>query len=350
MLIVGNSGDWKSAFIKSLEGIDNCIKIDRITKNTLATGMKDECDLGTHLQNSSHILLFPDMASMTSMHKEDKNEIWGQFRTLYDGDIFKRTGSGVTKEYENCHVTMIACTTQAIRDEILVHAQLGTRELMYDTEADAVDDKYKMEGAWKNEKYEEEMIREMQSCVYDFLKFNKIKDIKIPDDIKKFLFKEASRLKILRASANVDRTNKELINPVYPEVPTRLIKQFKRIYISLKSLDENYPDEKVKEIITRIVDSSGDKVRQKIIKFLKNKKNFEFKIVDIHKKLKIGKSSIKRQLEILWNLDIVTKDIREERIGGYSFFDKDDGHVETRGGFMKEILYYRYNDKAKEKP
>lgn len=340
MFIVGNSGDWKSAFARSLEGIENIKKIDQLTKNTLATGMKDTWDLGSELQNNSTILLFPDLASLTSMNTDEKNAIWGQFRSLYDGDIYKSTGGGVSKAYSDCHVTILACTTQAIRDEILIHAQLGTRELMYDTETDMTDNDFKMNMAWENEQYEIQMKTDIQNVVCNFLRTHKVKDIEIPFKIKEFLKKESERLSILRATATIDRKHRELINPVYPEVPTRLIKQLKRIYVSLKSLDEKYPDKKCKEIIKRIVNSSGNKVRQQILAVLKKDHKKKFKISEIHKSTKIGRFSIKGQLEILWNLDVITKEVIEERIGGYW----DDISQIVKGGKIEEVSYYEYKD------
>ena len=344
MFIVGSSGDWKSAFTRGLEGLPNVIKVDQLTKNTLATGMKDAWDLGKDLQNKSSILLFPDLASLTSMNGDEKNIIWAQFRNLYDGFILKSTGGGVKKQYENCHVTLIACTTPAIRDEILVHAQLGTRELLYDTEADAVDDDLKMDMAWENEQYEEQMQQDIKNIVHMFIKGHEIKDIEITDDLKQFFKKEAKRLKILRASGAIDRRNRELINPLSPEVPTRVIKQFKRIYIALKSLDKDYPDEKCKEIISRIVDSSGNKVRQQIMDFLRKNPDRRYKIIEVHKNTRIGRSACKSQLEMLWNLDVISKDIVEERIGGY--VTNYDGYETTRGGKIEEISYYQYRREA----
>lgn len=338
IFIVGNSGDWKSAFTRGLEGLSHVIKIDQITKNTLASGQKDAHDLGQELHQENKILLFPDMAVLTSVNKDDKNVIWGQFRNLYDGFINKRTGSGINKKYEGCHVTMIACTTPAIRDEILIHAQLGTRELMYDTVADEVDDDLKMGKAWENEQFEQEMQEEIGEIVCDFVMYHKIKDIQITPEIKDFLMKEAKRLKILRATGMTDKRYNELYNPVYPEVPTRLIKQLKRIYISLKSLDDDYPDKKAKQIITHIVDSSGNKVRQLILDGLGE--NRWFKISDIQHITKIGRSAVKSQLEMLWSLNVVDKEIREERIGAYVVSTQYG--EEERGGRIEEVAYYRY--------
>lgn len=346
MFIVGNSGDWKSAFVRSLEGMSNVIKVDQITKNTLASGKKEANDLGKQLKDTSKILLFPDLAALTSMNNDDKNAIWGQFRNLYDGFIDKMTGSDVHRKYNNCHVTLIACTTHAIRDEILIHAQLGTRELMYDTNADMVDNDQKMDMAWMNEQCEYEMCQDISNVVQNFLTFKKIMDIEISSEIKEFLKHEANRLAILRASAMVDKTHKELINPVYPEIPTRLIKQFKRIYISLKSLDNNYPDEKAKEIISHIVDSSGNRVRQIIIDFMKHN-NFNgnldekwLKIPEIQQGTRLGRKAIKAQLEMLWNMGLVEKEVREERIGGFVTYDYDLKAEVEKGGRIEEIAYY----------
>lgn len=336
MYIVGNSGDWKSAFVKTLEGCKNVIKRDQITKNTLASGKEGVEDLGSELNQTSTILIFPDLAALTSMNTDDKNAIWGQMRNLYDGFIDKQAGSGVHRVYDGCHVTMIACTTQTIRNEILIHSQLGTRELMYDTNAEEADNDFKMDKAWENEEYEKEMDQEMHEAVDSFLTYNKIKRIIVPNDMKQWLKKEANRLSILRATGVVDRTYKELINPIYPEVPTRLIKQFKRLYIALKSLDDNYPDKKVKEIISHIVDSSGNKVRQIVMKTVQIEKDW-LKVAEIQQKTRLGRKSIKGQLEMLWNLRIIEKEVRQESISGY-----ENGRIE-------DIAYYKFIDKTQTK-
>lgn len=338
LFIVGASGDWKSAFIQSLTSLSNVILVDQLTTNTLASGQKDVQDLGSVLQNSSHILIFKDLASMTSKNKDDKCLIWGEFRTLYDGDIFKQTGSGINKKYTGCHVTIIAGTTPAIRDEILIHAQLGTRELMYDTQADVIDNDFKMDKAWENEAYETEMRQEISEIIRKFLNWHPVKKIVIPDEIKQFCKQEANRLSVLRASGAVDYVHRELINPIIPEVPTRLVKQLKRIYICLKSLDENYPDEKCRQIITHIVNSTGDKVRQMILDYLKAHFSMGFKVSDIQQELKLGRASVKIQLETLWNLGILEKEMREERVGGFY----SDQYNKVIGGRVEEVAYYKY--------
>jgi len=339
IFFVGNSGDTKSELINSLEGLKGVIKIDQLTKNTLASGLKNINDLGYDLQHNSKILIFPDLASMTSLHKDEKKIIWGQFRNLFDGFINKRTGSGVNKAYEGCHVTIIAGTTPIIRNEFHIHQQLGTRELLYDTEAEPQHNNEKMNKAWDNESYETQMREEIQNVVYGFVLNHPFREIEISEKIKNFLKNEAERLSLLRATAQTDQRYNELINQVYPEIPTRVVKQFKRLYQVLKSLDDNYPDEKAKKIISHIVNSSGNKIRQQIIEVFKRNEGKAFSIPDLQSILKMGRTALKTQLETLWNLGSLDKEIREERVGGY--VNEEYGKEVVRGGRIEKVAYYK---------
>ena len=170
IFLVSPPGDWKSA-----------------------SGYQDAIDLGDELHGKSHLLVFPDLASLMSGNKDDKKIIWGQFRELYDGRINKRTGSGVLRKYDNCHVNILACATPVIRNEYLLHQQIGTRELLYDCDPEQSQDKKKMDQAWENEEYEEEMRQELKNVVYYFCHYHKLQKVKIPKDIKDFLQHEASR-------------------------------------------------------------------------------------------------------------------------------------------------------------
>lgn len=340
LFIVGNSGDTKSELINSLTILPNTIRLDQLTKNTLASGLKDAHDLGSRLENKSTILLFADLASLTSLNKDEKKIIWGQFRTLYDGDILKETGSDVSRVYTNCHVTIIAGTTPIIRNEINVHMQLGTREIMYDITPEPEHNIDKMKKAWENENYEKEMRTEIQDAIYGFILHHKLKEIQIPDEIQEFLYKEANRLALLRATAQTDYRYDELINPVNPEVPTRALKIFKRIYVALKSLDENYPDEKAKQIISHIVTSSGDKIRQHLIDIFEANPEKEYSIPQLQQIMKMGRSKIKSECEILWNMELITKVIKEEHIGAYVTTDYN-GHEVLKGGKIQEVAYYK---------
>jgi hypothetical protein len=342
LIFFGASGDLKTSIVKSLLGLPHVILVDNITPNTLASGKANAHDLGSELQQSSNIIIIPDLATLVSKHVDEKNEIWGQLRTLYDGYINKKTGSGINKKYDGCHVTLIACATDLICDEVLVHAQLGTRDFMYNTGAESCDIDEKVNIAWDNVGKEKEIQQEIDTAINCFFTYHKIKEHPVPDDVKKFLKDQAKKLMILRAGGAVDRSTRELLNPVVPEVPTRLIKQFKKLYYGLKSLDDNYTDERCKEIISHIVNSSGNKVRQLVLSHLEKSNPLDqwFKLSDVQFSTRLSRGSVKQQLETLWNMGVIEKKIVEERIGGY-LYKSEYGHEDLRGGHIEEVAYYR---------
>jgi hypothetical protein len=287
-----------------------------LTRNTLASGATDKRtgkpveDLGSRINNDDVMFLIPDLASLISKRSDEKNEIWGQLRNLYDGFISKDTGTGVTRKYDNCNVTLLACATEKIRGETLIHNQLGTRELLYDTDGMEIDSK--IEKALKNERFEAEMKKELGAIVREFLsthKYKEIDDKKIPIG---FLSHSAKRLSVLRATAEFGR-NMELMAPVSIETPTRCAKQFKRVYKALMSLDPAYPESRAKEIICRLVNSSGDPIMQKVVNYLRNNHSFHY-VQEISDEIKINRRAVSPRLEMLWNMGYVTKEHDENRL------------------------------------
>jgi hypothetical protein len=311
IIFCGASGDAKSTHLNAIEQLNNVIWLDQLTKNTLASGHPKVKDLGeklqNSLQNSSHILVIPDMACISSKYKDERKEIFASMRNLYDGYIIKHTGSGVNKQYKDCHVSLIAGATPIIKREYLIHQQLGSRELIFDTDAIIDENDEKMKQAWDNEQYEQQMKEELQSVVSQFVKDIQIKEIEFSDEIKEYLMKQANRLSILRAVGDYNQFNDELECDLYLEVPTRLIKQLKRLWICLKSLDDDYSDDRCKEIIEHVVKSSGNSNRSLILEILKESKEDSFSVNAVKYETKLGYRAVKRELEALWNLGLIIK-------------------------------------------
>ena len=130
--------------------------------------------------------------------------------------------------------------------------------------------------------------------------------------MKEFIQREATRLEYLRGTAATDRSTGELITEILPADPMRSQTQFKKLYIGLKSLDENYPDEKAKRIIKKIVDSSGDPVRMEIMKMHEKQPAEWYSLKQYVEKLRIGKKTIKKQLMALWSMKYLVRNIENE--------------------------------------
>lgn len=342
LFLVGNSGDGKSELLKSLSGCKDVLSLDQLTPNTLASGKPNVDDLGNHLQDENKILLFKDVASLTSLHKDAKKQIWGQLRTLYDGYINKITGSGVEKKYNNCNVTLITATTPVIWHEFLNHQSLGTRELYYSTDAKLEDNIHKIERVTKNVEHKVEMEEEIHQIVYNFLECHHYIDRELPDEIKKYIYGQVQRLSILRATASTDSYNQELNDLVYPEVPTRLTAQMVILYKALKSLDPTYSDEKAKVIIRHIIDSSSFQIRRRIVDIYQESDRKEYSLAELTKKVDSGYKSVKRECEILWGMHVLKKNASREETG-----------VIRKGNVMKPkfgwVKYYQWND-GKDNP
>lgn len=324
LIIVGPSGDGKTEMVKAMEGLDDVRKIQQLTENTLISGNPEVEDLAPKLDGK--IMLITDFASILSLKSDKKRELWAQLRNLYDGEAFKDTGAGPEAKYDGIRTTMLACSTPAIDNQILIHQDLGTRELIYRTDGSGVRDKQIQ--ALKNEEEEEKMRRELKEVVHGFLKKKDIKDIGISEEMKEFLMERAEYLAKMRASASFDSYSGELRKCVDVEVPTRVVKQFKRLYICLKSLAEDYPDERAKKIINHVVDSSCVPLRVKTKELLEESNPQEFSTSQVAEKLQVGKKTAKMQLNALWNIGEIKKRVERQK----------------KFGRIMEISYWRDKD------
>jgi hypothetical protein len=311
LIIVGASGDWKTEQIMALQDPEKKeTKIMRqFTSKTLVNGNPRVPDLAPFLRNK--LLLIPDLAPILKLHPNEKAEVWAQLRDLYDGFAGKQSGMGKDVEYKDLNVTFLAASTPTIDNQILIYQDLGTRELIWRTENC---EKTKiMDMVLENEKAEEVMRLELNEITNKFLENKEYNPkIEVPEEIIKELKFQALLLTFLRATADIDCFTGELLQTVYPEQPSRILKQFKRIYIALKSLDENYPDEWALDIIKHLVYSSSNKVRYEILKLLIKENDDVLTTNNIAEMMKIGYKASFRELNTLWNLGLVIRFTVEE--------------------------------------
>jgi hypothetical protein len=249
------------------------------------------------------------MAEILQLHPNIKTQVWSQLRNLYDGYAGVQSGMGTDVQYKGLRVGLIAASTPAIDDQILIHQSLGTRELIYRPKQ-AVDVSALMEKVWKNEEAEKEMRQEIKIACINFLKSVEIRKIEIPEYVENEIKRLAKWVCNMRASASTDSYTGELRNDVIPEKPTRVLKQFKRLYICLKSLDPDYSDDKALEIIKEAAESSADQLRVKVLKQLQVDDSLTTS--QVAEKLRIGKKAAKTELSVLWNLKLIERYVEED--------------------------------------
>jgi len=339
VFLIGSSGDGKTEIVGSLDGMDGVRKLDQITPNSFSSGMRYKGekvpDLGGELENKSTLLIFKDLANLTSMDAESKNKIWGLLRTLYDGDIIKDTGSGVQVMYSNCHVTILGCATKMFKQEIMIKEKLGTRELQFDLPCETSDESKKREMAMSHFGFEQQMKDEIRESMQGFVSTHEIDPlIEIPDEVIQFIHKACDKLKILRASAFNDwYSGGELAGNVDSEVTTRLSAQLLLLYRSLIGLDKKYSFERYKSIVENIVRSSSNPIRYDIYELFQKERDCCLKIDDIVDTLRIGRKAVFAQCEVLWNI---------------RYLDRQRTYDENRFGRQYEQFCYKLHKQKSE--
>ena len=302
LILVGASGDMKSVQLNSLDN-DTSYVIHNLTSKTLVNGYKDKDkfpDLAPELNDK--VLIIPDMAQILKLPPNEKAELWGQLRDLYDGLAGKVSGMGSRSRYKDLKVTLLAGSTPSIDGQILVHQDLGTRELIYRTQGNK-HKKKSMQKCFDNEDKERTISDKLKEMTNEFLEETKIVRTPLTEDNYKELMQISTYITFMRATAEVDSYTSELRNDVYPEEPTRIAKQMKRLFVCLKSLDEDYSDEKAFRILWHTAKSSAFPIRVKI--FEKLLTGQEFSTSSLSEALHIGKKTAQRELAVLWNMNLI---------------------------------------------
>lgn len=316
LILVGASGDMKSVQLNSLIG-GNSYLLHNLTSKTLVNGYRNKAkfpDLAPRLDKK--ILLIPDMAQILKLPPNEKAELWGQLRDLYDGFAGKHSGMGSTKSYQNLKVTLIAASTPAIDAQILVHQDLGTRELIYRTEGNE-NKNLLMDTCFLNEDNDAQARQELKEATFHFLNLATIqREDKIKPEILECIKSMAHYVTLMRATAEFDNYTNELRNFVYPEEPTRIVKQLKRLFVCLKSLDKDYPDWKALNILWHVAKSSAFPVRIKVFDFLIQNKGKEFSTTQVAEGLYVGKGTARRDLAVLESLKLIS--CRRQQMSTYT--------------------------------
>jgi len=340
LILVGPSGDMKSVQLNAIQDEENTFVLHNLTPRTIVNGYKDKIkypDLAPELDKK--VIVIPDMAQILKLPPNDKAELWGQLRDLYDGLAGKISGQGSRAQYKGLHVTLLAGSTPSIDAQILVHQDLGTRELIYRTKGN----KKKKDVMWRcfiNESEEKSIQERLKEVTNNFIKNTEIKREPIPDYVLEEIMEISTYITYMRAAAEIDSFTNTLRNDVYPEEPTRISKQLKRLFVCLKSLDKNYTDERALSILWHIAKSSAFPLRIKIFEFLISSLG-EFSTSKIAERLHIGKSTSQRELAVMWNMNLV-----ECRKQETSYPDKhyDYWKINQSHPFIKKLLKIEENN------
>jgi len=324
IIMVAPSGSGKSELIRPFadEKQPSTTEImSKITPNTFLSGMSKKksqhTDFAETLENNPKLFLTYDFAQFAKLDSEQKAQIWAQLRDLYDGFI-ERKAYDVNKKVEHIKLNWLICTTPIIDSELLIHQELGTRELIYRFDPNETEKKVLMNTVWENSEVLEEMRKELKTVVRAFIEkkeSNGLKKIKISKETKAEIEKLALTISVLRAATESDSYTGELTNFVYEEMPTRILLQLKDLFTALKNLDDGYSDEKAMNVLRKITLSSIHPIRLKIL--IELHKSAPLSTTDIQKRLSIGWKTVNTQLYTAKQLGLVD----------YTELDEEEGQI-----------------------
>jgi len=316
LIIVGASGCGKNELIRSLNKMKTVYELPRITSKTLVSGFRGAKDLAPELNNK--LVTVPEGGRVLGLHHEEKKLLIGQLRDLYDGIAGRLTGSGKGGKavYTDLNISMLWGAVPQVEREILFHSELGTRFLMYRRILGKEEREMNMQKLRDKGKVKI-MRKQLQDVMYKFVRSREImklwKELDIPEDIEEELQNKAKTLAVMRASvSDIDYHRGVPIGEPVKERPNRVLNQFRRLYISLKSLEKDYPDDRALAIIEHIAYSSGERVRAQILNWMtSHNPDDHMATAEIANELRKPYVVVRPQLYILWSLNIVKKEQKE---------------------------------------
>lgn len=238
---IAPSGGMKTTIARSLQKYPRIYSLDKITPATLISGLsKKDKETGNPIPAAGLLqylngktLVIKDFTTMLSMPNDMRNEIYGQLRSIYDGYYEAGFGSLPQPIRVRADIGLILCVTPVIDKYTQAHTSLGERLLKIRQHPDPVKTTAK---SIQNLGKEPEMRFELQNAVSYYLQTLDTENI--PEISKQYLddIAKIARLTALgRSHVYCDYYQGKIvtIEPTEPEIPTRLVKQLRKLAILL---------------------------------------------------------------------------------------------------------------------
>ena len=238
---IAPSGGMKTTIARSLQKYPRVYSLDKITPATLVSGLskKDKktgdpvpaAGLLQYLDGKT--LVIKDFTTMLSMPNDMRNEIYGQLRSVYDGYYEAAFGSLPQPIRVKADIGLILCVTPIIDKYTQAHTALGERLLKIRQHPDPIKTTAK---SIQNMGKEPEMRFELQNAVAYYL--NTLTPENIPEIKQQYIYdiaKIARLTALCRSHVYCDYFKGQIVSiePTEPEIPTRLVKQLKKLAILL---------------------------------------------------------------------------------------------------------------------
>ncbi|GEM_PF-2768334 len=308
IFIVGVPSSTKTEIVRCFQDGPMFYQLSTLTPNSLISGYvkpngdKIE-DLATQLDGK--ILILKDFTTILTMNKEKRDEIVGQLREAYDGEISKKLGNLDKKIHIKSNFGFMACVTPIIDQHYRIMSQLGERCLK--VRGDPNEDEM-LEKVVANSGKEKEMRTELIEAVMGFITHVEIKAVTLSPEDMIYLKQCAKILARLRAPDQTRYERNEYIedNQPLPEKPTRLFKQLVKLVRALGSIYSlESCNSLILERIKRITLDSAPKDRGRVYSYLITHKSVTE--ATLEGDLKIHRTSLQRILSFFERIGLADK-------------------------------------------
>lgn len=318
LYVVGPPGAGKTLLLASLATSSRCLFRSTVTPHSLISGWKQEGGVDPSLIPKLKGLTFvaKDFTEILTMPPLVQDEIFSTLRGAYDGTASKAFGNGVTREYKDCHFSMLAGVTHAIHGH--KRASLGERFLKFGMRAnDAASADATIAAAIGNVGKEKAVEERLQEACASFL-LRKMDPAALPIVPRRYqerLTALVQLIAIMRANVERDFRTQEISYRPVPEAGTRLAKQLVKTAMCVAAVqDKKEVDDAVYSIVERVAYDTAHGFGLDALAALMEMGGTATR-TEVGRNAKIPQSTLNRQFDDLTVLKAIER-TEEMRVGG----------------------------------
>jgi len=307
MFLVGASGGLKTTILNSFNGLypEMIVKLDVPTSNAFVSAKSKDRDLDLLSKLNKKSLLIKDFTSLLQKNAWERDAIFGELRTIYDGNFHKHSGNIGEKSYEGVKFSILAAVTGAIEEFYSVGQILGERFLKIKID---MDDRLAMKKALENVGKEDDYMTEIAEITARVVDATQMELIDYGDfgseGFEQILYRGAELVAKGRTAIRRNK-NGEMRYVPDTEKPTRIIKQLRQL-LACCALIEKRPEIEIAErIIKRISYDSMPAGRSQILQAIEQV--HQGTVAEIQEASKLSVHAVRWGLEDLSYLDLIGK-------------------------------------------
>lgn len=307
--IVGPPSSGKTEVLRCLTG-NSIYQLDKLTRKTLVSGWEDprarKKESSLLPQLNGKVMVIKDFTAMIHERKENLLDTIGQLRAASDGYYTGVFGTGKSKTFVS-KFGIIAGVTNVIDKHRGLLAELGERFLTYrcpdvsDEEATLRCLKVLSKAGMKQQQDE---MREAATGVLQ----TPLHKVILSDSFKNKIIEIAKFVAVARCEVVRNPYSKEPEIPV-PEVPTRLTRQLCDLAIGIAIVQgRRYVTKDIQQLIQKTALDSLTLKRLRLLKVLYDVFPRSSSSKEVAAKMRYSESIVRRWLEDLNLLDLITKE------------------------------------------